>query len=121
MRTILAVGQDKELLWSRSRLLCTCRAEVTSVNYKEASRLLQTRRFDLVILCHTLNSDEMAAVAQLAHGQLEDTVVLQVVFSREIDSGDIAADMSASTDPETLTATVSRILARSGERLHDGC
>jgi CheY-like chemotaxis protein len=115
MRTILAVGQDKELLWSRSRVLRQCKAEITSANGAEALNLLRTRRFDLVILCHTLSSTDLFAVAQLAHEQVEFTTVLQVVASAEPDSEDAVADILVPSDPETLVTTVANILGCSSE------
>jgi hypothetical protein len=63
----------------------------------------------------------MSEIARLAHEQLEEEIVLQVVSNREISSPGVVADMSAVANPETLITTVSRILRSPVERLHDGC
>jgi CheY-like chemotaxis protein len=119
MCTILAVGQDEELLSTRSAVLRRCDARVVAAHVSEALKLLKAERFDLVVLCHTVSSKEMNELVGLAHRQASDIQVLEILKATEIDGGRVPSDADdvAASRPETLIAKVREML-RAPVRIH---
>jgi DNA-binding response OmpR family regulator len=78
MRTILAISKDDSLLVTRAAVLRRTNAEVIAAKANEAKKLLKERRFDLVVLCHTLSPEETLEIASLAHQQTIAVPVLKV-------------------------------------------
>jgi CheY-like chemotaxis protein len=111
MDTILAVGQDEGLLSSRAAVLRKCNADVVAAKASEALKFLKAQRFDLVVLCHTLSSEDMNEVALLAHQQASDIQVLEILKTTELSCGQSSdADDVALPKPETLVAKVTEML-----------
>lgn len=58
MPVILAVSNDEYLLRTRAMVLELTGAAVISASPDEAALLLQKQQFDLIVLCHTVNSHD---------------------------------------------------------------
>jgi DNA-binding response OmpR family regulator len=113
MATILAVGQDEGLLSSRSAVLRKCNVEVITARPSEAREILVAQKFDLLVLCHTLSSDDMNDLVQLARQQTSDIQVLEVLRKTEFswDRGPSGADGITASAPVTLVAKVTEMLS----------
>jgi DNA-binding response OmpR family regulator len=112
MRTILAISKDEMLLASRAAVLRKTNAEVIAANASEAKKILKTRRFDLVVLCHSLNPSETLEIASLAHQQTIAIPILKVVSNAEFASEwtFLAPDAVSSYDPRVLVEKVAELL-----------
>jgi DNA-binding response OmpR family regulator len=69
MRAILTISHDEMLLATRAAVLRKTKAEVVAATANEAKKILKTRQFDLVVLCHSLSIEETLEIASLAHQQ----------------------------------------------------
>lgn len=112
MLAILAVGRDTHLLSTRADVLRQCNAGVISASPSAAPDLLKTQRFDLVVLCHTLSSEDMNRLAVIARQQASDVQVLEVINGVERIWSQLpsAADDTSQAKPETLVAKVMEML-----------
>src|SRR5580698_6363933 len=98
-RTILSISQDDGLLLSRAAVLRKTDAEVIAAKANEAKKILKTRRFDLVVLCHSLSPEEILEIVSLAHHQTIAVPVLRVVSQIDFvsDWTFVAPDAAASS------------------------
>lgn len=112
MRTILAVGQDEGLLFTRSAILRKCNTDVIAARPSEAIQILRTQPFDLVVLCQTVTSVDMNELASLADHKANDKQVLEILKATELDWGHrcSGADDMVQSKPETLVAKVTEML-----------
>jgi hypothetical protein len=112
MRTILAISQDDSLLITRAAVLRKTNAEVIAAKANEAKKILESRRFDLVVLCHTLSPEETLEIASLVHRQTIAVPVLKVISNTEFASEwrFIGPCSAASCDPKILVETVAELL-----------
>ncbi|WP_213806854.1 hypothetical protein [Granulicella sp. dw_53] len=108
MLSILAIGRDERLLDTRSAVLRRTKAEVTQAKPEAGVRLLQTTRFDLVILCHSLSLEESIEIAEAAHRRPEGVHVLQVItgalWGQNYEG--VPVDGLIESDPERLVEKV---------------
>ena len=113
MLTILAVGQDSELLSTRAAVLRKCNAGVISASPLDAPLILKAQPFDLVVLCHTLSPDEMNNLILVAHQQASEVQVLEVLDAVESswNRQPSGADDIAQAKPEALVAKVTEMLS----------
>ena len=112
MRTILTISKDEMLLATRAAVLRKTNAEVIAATAREAKKILKSRQFDLVVLCHSLSTEETLEIASLAHQQTIAVPVLTVV-----PNGDpvsewrlVVSDSTASCDPRMLVEKVAALL-----------
>jgi CheY-like chemotaxis protein len=107
MCTILAIGQDEELLYTRSAVLRKCNAGVITARPSEATEILKAGRFDLVVLCHTLSTEDMNKLVSLAH-QASDMQVLEILKASapSWERARSGADDTAPSNPASLVAKV---------------
>jgi DNA-binding response OmpR family regulator len=112
MRTILTISQDEMLLSTRAAVLRKTNAEVVAATASEAKKILRSRRFDLVVLCHSLSTEETLEIAALAHRQTLAVRVLTVVPNADPVSewSILASDSTASCDPRMLVEKVAGLL-----------
>ena len=113
MRTILTISQDKVLLATRAAVLRRTNAEVVAATASEAKKILQSRQFDLVVLCHSLSPEETFEIASLGHQETIAVPVLTVIPNVDPVSEwrFIASDSTASCDPRMLIEKVAGILS----------
>ena len=113
MRTILTISQDKLLLATRAAVLRRTNAAVVAATATEAKKILQSRKFDLVVLCHSLSPEEMLEIAFLAHQQTIAVPVLNVIANVDPVSKwkFIAPASVVSCDPRMLVEKVAGILS----------
>lgn len=106
---VLSVGTYPELMLSRSLILkrLGC-AVVPAASAEEVERLLGSRHFDLVILCHTLEEKERLRAAAAVHHQSPSTNVL-VLSKFEGEHVDYA-DAIAESGPLNLVAAIQELL-----------
>lgn len=112
MLSILSVGQDSGLLHTRAAVLRQSKADVITAKFTQAMQTLRDQRFDLVVLCHTLSTEEMIEVRQASHALQNGVPVLQVVSDiRPFGQVDpVAADDVARSNPATLVDKVVEML-----------
>jgi hypothetical protein len=110
MTSILAVGLDEGLLTSRVAVLCKTKADVVRAGPADALGLLRQKRFDAIVLCHTLSIQESIDLANAAHGR--GTLAVQVLPGCSSNQGyeSIPADVLADADPERLVSQVADLL-----------
>jgi DNA-binding response OmpR family regulator len=113
MCTILAIGQDEELLNTRSAVLRRCNAGVIAARPSEAIEILKAARFDLVVLCHTLSTEDMKKLVSFAHQQASDIQVLEVLQASAPSWGRArsGADDTSPSNPVSLVAKVIEMCA----------
>jgi DNA-binding response OmpR family regulator len=113
MRTILTISQDEMLLATRAAVLRKTNAEVIAATASEAEKILKSRQFDLVVLCHSLSPEETLRIASLAHQQTIAVPVLSVVPNAEPVSEwrFLESDSTASCDPRMLVEKVAGLLS----------
>jgi len=112
MRTILSISQDDGLLLTRTAVLRRTDAEVIAARADEAKTILKKRRFDLVVLCHSLSPEDTLEIASLARHQTIAVPVLRVVSKTDFVSewAFVAPDAAASCDPRVLVEKVAELL-----------
>ena len=112
MRTILSISQDDGLLLARTAVLRRTDAEVIAARADEAKKILKKRRFDLVVLCHSLSPEDTLEIASLARHQTIAVPVLRVVSKTDSVSewAFVAPDAAASCDPRVLVEKVAELL-----------
>jgi hypothetical protein len=115
MRTILAVGQDENLLHITAEMLrkCAGKAEVVAAKATEAMALLKAQLFDLVVLCHPLRMEELIPIVTLAHNQGVEVKLLKIARPSEAaaDYESIAADEIVFADAKTFMEKVEKMLS----------
>lgn len=62
---ILSVGDDLDLLSTRTELLRLTGAQVVKCRGRDAAGVLEKEKFDLVVLCHTLPEHDAAKVVRM--------------------------------------------------------
>ena len=97
---------------SRSAVLRKADAEVIAARANEAKKILKTRRFDLVVLCHSPSPEETLEIASLAHEQTVAIPILKIVANSEPVSEwtFVAPGAAASSDPRILVEKVAELL-----------
>jgi hypothetical protein len=116
MSSVLLVGEDELLLQARSAVVRTTGAETFCCGAYAALAIQQQRECDVVILCHTLQPDFSAALAEAIHTRWPKTRVLQVSPTRIWEHSDSpgAVDAVSSADPERLLGRMVELLGRRG-------
>jgi hypothetical protein len=112
MRSILAVGRDERLLNTRAAVLRLVPAEVMEALPDNAFEKLQTLRFDLVVVCHSVSRSESEEIGDLARSHRNGIRVLQVVpgDSSVIPTAETWADDIADSHPGRLVDKVKKML-----------
>ncbi len=67
MATILSVGADKSLLYTRRLIMEKSGASVRSVSPEQAPLLISNSSFDLLVLCHSVLHGEAHQLCAAAH------------------------------------------------------
>ena len=112
MRKILLAGQDSRLLRTRADVLKKTGAEVVSCNASEALKVVESKTFDLVVLCHSVPAGEAEMIADSSRKHSDKTRVLLVISGARPESLGDAAKFDAVTlpDPAQLIAQATELL-----------
>lgn len=78
---VLVVSRDEMLLRTRKMILGAFFDVQTAGTSSEAKALLKAKRFDLIVLCHSLTNDECEQLAALARSQSPRPQVLAMCAS----------------------------------------
>jgi hypothetical protein len=87
-------------------------ADVVSCNASEALELVALRRFDLVVLCHSVSTIEAERIADNVHKHSGKTRVLMVISGLNADVTASSSKVNAMTLPDPA-----RLIARAAELL----
>jgi hypothetical protein len=82
MLAILLIGEDLRLLATRAAVLRKVDAEVDLGRPEEFTARMTARRYDLLVLCHTLREKDSEAITTLAHQGWPEVRILQIVRER---------------------------------------
>jgi DNA-binding response OmpR family regulator len=112
MLRILLAGSDCRLLATRAAVLSKTGATVTYHNATTTLELLDREAFDLVVLCHSLLSGEVAQIVDKVHQKVPGTKILMVTSN--LDQYDIHTngyvDATSVPEPAHLVACVKDLL-----------
>jgi DNA-binding response OmpR family regulator len=113
MRTILSISQDDRLLLTRTAVLRKTDAEVIAASAGEAKKILKTQRFDLMVLCHSLTSEDTLEIVGLARKKTAAMPILKILANTDFDSewALVASGTTVSYDPDLLVAKVTELLS----------
>lgn len=110
MFTILAVGEDFELLKTRAEVLRKTGANVVCSSGTAAMKFISEWEFDLIVLCHSVRQGEAAKIVEAAHSQGSKTLVLQMVSSTVAERQYAGIDAKAFVDPGCLIRSATELL-----------
>ena len=82
MLGILLLGEDLRLLATRAAVLRRVDAEVDLCRPQDCSARMNARRYDLLVLCHTLRERDAEAITQQAQQRWPNVQILQIVRER---------------------------------------
>jgi hypothetical protein len=114
MFSILCIGEDVELLKSRTDLLRTTGSEVQCSRSAESLAALERRKFDLVVVCHSVRCGQAEQIYEAAHRNHGTTVVLRLMPFWVGDQSDFKStfDAVANVEPAALVRTADALLHR---------
>lgn len=116
MQTILCIGEDSSLLGSRAALLRLTGAEVICCDAQAAPELIRTCHFDLAVLCHTLQYDQVSRISHTTGPQREKPSLLLLAPLTGQQAGyKISCEVMNNAEPASLLRTTNRLLHQSGQ------
>jgi|ERR1700733_722489 len=118
MTAILCVGQDDRLLESRSEILRQkTGAAVKLATSKEALGAIRREKFDLVVLCHTLNTLEAQQISDAVQDQVWVPLVLRLspLWNPDLADTNQPFDGFCSAEPSSLVNAVAKLLQARAE------
>ena len=112
MRTILAVGEDVDLLRTRAEILRKTGANVLCSSGAAALKFIAEWEFDLVVLGHSVRQQDAERISEAAHRQGSKTLVLLLVSDRmrEREYDGINLDARSFVDPACLIRSANGLL-----------
>ena len=112
-RKVIVIGSDAHLIESRALVLRSRNYQTICGQEKDAASLIQSERFDLLLLCSSLSSGSATAVSQTFKQHAPKTPILQLVASDPADSVPDVADDVVTIDyrPLTWLSAVDRLLS----------
>lgn len=117
MLTILAVGEDFDLLKTRAEVLRRTGANVLCSSGAAAIKYISEWEFDLVVLGHSLRQHDAERITDAAHRSGSKTQVLLLVSGREQEHefDQIDLDGRSFVEPDCLIRSATELLARQGK------
>jgi CheY-like chemotaxis protein len=114
MLTILAVGDDFDLLMTRAEILRQTGANVLCSSGVAALKFIAEWEFDLVVLGHSVRQQDAERISEAAHRQGSKTLVLLLVSDRmrEREYDGIRLDARSFPDPDCLIRSAVELLER---------
>ena len=112
--TILAVGEDADLLRTRAAVLQKTGANVLCSSGASALKFIAEWEFDLVVLGHSVRPQDAKQITEAVHQQGSKTLVLLLVSdeTQEQTYEGIALDGRSFVDPACLIRSASQLLGR---------
>lgn len=112
MLTILAVGEDLDLLRTRADVLRMTGANVLCSSGGAALKFIAEWKFDLVALCHSVSQQNVERITRAAHQKGSKTLVLLLVSDRVREQAydGINLDARSFVEPEYLIRSVTDLL-----------
>lgn len=114
MLTILAVGEDADLLGTRANVLCKTGANVLCSTGAAALKYIAEWEFDLVVLCHSVRQHDVEQITEAAHRRGAKTLVLLMVSGgmREPEFAGVNFDARSFVEPDCLIRSAVELLSR---------
>jgi CheY-like chemotaxis protein len=110
--SLLLVGDDPKLLWSRRLLLESC-GQVNTATSSNAEAVIVTQAFNLVLLCQTVPEGVTRKVLEMASALDPRPVIMVINGAEEHRSLGAAICHVQITDPGWLQRTVADLLQES--------
>lgn len=112
MLTILAVGEDFDLLRTRAEVLRKTGANVLCSTGAAALKFIAEWEFDLVVLGHSVQQKDAERISEAAHQRGSKTLVLLLVSDRmqEHEYDGINLDAKSFADPDCLIRSATSLL-----------
>jgi len=113
MAAILSIGEDAFLLETRAAVLRRTGAEIVNSNIISALSRLETRCFDLVILCHSVPVHLCRTLGEIIQLNWPATRLMHLSTVRVWEESEIQAGVDlCPTEPEQLIAHSIMLLGR---------
>jgi DNA-binding NarL/FixJ family response regulator len=115
MATILLIGEDEMLLYTRAAVLRKTGAEVLSCDSQRAIETQADCRCELVVLCHSVSEARSASLAAAIRERWPETAILQVTSDQRVSGPPAgkALDARCSWEPERLIRVTAELLQQS--------
>ena len=112
MHTILLVGLKEKLQLTRAAVLAKTRARVTLCEPHKILERMEQRPADLVVLCHTVSSEDATSLSQEIRHRWCDTRVLLVIseLAYKIPADGAGFDAVVSANPPLLLRRANEML-----------
>jgi DNA-binding response OmpR family regulator len=112
--TILAIGEDVDLLGTRANVLRKTGANVLCSSGAAALKYIAEWEFDLVVLCHSMRQRDVERITEAAHHQGSKTLVLLMVSDRmrEPEFAGVDLDARSFVEPDCLIRSAIELLGR---------
>jgi hypothetical protein len=109
MFRILSVGNDPWLLETRAAVLLYTGAEVDSADARSARRVVILRRYDLLILCHSVSMEDASDLKQMCRSYWPEsrTLLLGADIRRDAKPIDSDSTLRSLEGPVALIRKVS--------------
>jgi hypothetical protein len=113
MAAILSIGEDAFLLETRAAVLRRTGAEVVNTNIVSALSYLETRCFDLVILCHSIPIHLCRTLGEIIQLNWPATRLMHLSTLRSWEQSEIQAGVDiCAPEPEQLLEHTILLLGR---------
>jgi CheY-like chemotaxis protein len=123
MLRILLAGNDSRLLATRAAVLAKTGGAVVYSNPMETLSILDSNEtFDLVVLCHTLEESDVAAIVDKVHQKICGAKILMVTSELSGYLGNVNSKIDATTkaEPGHLVALAKEMLEVASVASHAG-
>jgi CheY-like chemotaxis protein len=118
MLTILAVGEDPNLLRTRAEVLRMTGANVLCSSGAAALKYITEWEFDLIVLGHSVPQQDAERISEAAHRKGSKTLVMLLVSDRvhEQEYDGLSLDGRSFVEPDCLVRSAAELLARQAKR-----
>jgi hypothetical protein len=122
MFRILLAGSDCRLLATRAAVLAKTGGDVVHLNTTETINILDREAFDLVVLCHSLQREDVAVIVDKVHQKIPGAKILMVTSA--LDGYEFypntKIDATSIPEPGHLVALAKELLQVSSYASHAG-
>jgi DNA-binding response OmpR family regulator len=122
MFRILLAGSDCRLLSTRAAVLAKTGGDVVHLNATETINILDREAFDLVVLCHSLQREDVAVIVDKVHQKIPVAKILMVTSA--LDEYELypntKIDATSIPEPGHLVALAKELLQVSSYVSHAG-